>query len=145
MRLSASARPPAGRWAWQSKRVINWLNGSTLLGLGVARAGRAAVSGGPRGLLLASGYRFRFPAAGAFTVGNVVITSSQTWSGLVVDRPLLLEHEERHSWQYVLFGGLPFLPAYLVFAAWSQLRAGNPGALNPFEQRAGLLAGGYQT
>ena len=58
-------------------RVVgNLVNLSSLLGLAIARAGRATVRPGERGLLLAEGYRLNFPRAGAFTVGNVIVTGS---------------------------------------------------------------------
>ena len=41
-------------------------------------SGGATIKRGPRGLFLGEGYRFGFPVAGAFTVGNVITTSS-TW------------------------------------------------------------------
>jgi hypothetical protein len=95
---------------------------------------------GPRGLLLADGYRLPFPVAGAFTVGNVVLTSG-SWDR---HRPGLLEHEERHSWQWFWWAGLPFLPAYGICLVWSVLRTGDLAAGNVFEQRAGLVQGGYR-
>ena len=57
--------------------------------------------------------------------------------------PGLLGHEERHSTQYALCCGIPFLPLYFAAAGWSLWRAGNPGTANPFERHAGLAAGGY--
>nr|WP_212756071.1 hypothetical protein [Flexivirga aerilata] len=125
------------------KRIGNWLNGSTPLGLAVARVGGARVGPGPRGLRLASGYRLGFPVAGAFTVGNVVITSGD-WQQLQQDRPTLLEHEEQHSWQYLVCGGLPFLPLYAAALAWSWLRTGDYSSRNIFERNAGLALGGYR-
>lgn len=128
------------RW-WRVKQVANLANGSTLLGLGIACAGRAAVSRGQRGLLVAGGYRPRFPPATAFTVGNVVLTRhSADW---IARRPPLLRHEERHSWQYVACLGLPMLPLYALAVGWSYLRGGDPARHNPFERLAGLADGGY--
>jgi hypothetical protein len=125
------------------RRLGNWVNLSTPLGLLVARVGHASVRPGPRGLLLAEGYRLRFPVASAFTVGNVVITSAQ-WSDWTAHRPTLLEHEESHSWQWFSYLGVPFLPAYGAAMAWSVLRTGDRAAANVFERRAGLTLGGYQ-
>ncbi|MFS0716133.1 hypothetical protein ABC337_01590 [Arthrobacter sp. 1P04PC] len=152
------------------RQLANLLNGSTLLGLLLAAAARCRVASGPRGLILAAGYRWRLPHAAAFTVGNVVLfradadrvfdaasapppspsssspssSSSPDWAvpdgaGL----PWLLGHEERHSTQYALCCGIPFLPLYFAAAGWSLWRAGNPGTANPFERHAGLAAGGY--
>lgn len=120
----------------------NWLNLSTPLGLAVARLGRAHVRPGPRGLLLADGYRLGFPIALAFTVGNVLVTRGR-WDELLRTRPGLLEHEEAHSWQWLACAGLPFIPAYGVCLAWSVLRSGDLAAHNVFERQAGLVLGGY--
>ncbi len=122
------------------RRLGNRLNLSTALGLAVARLGRARVGPGPRGLLLAEGYRLPFPVAGAFTVGDVLITAAH-WHQL--DQGLL-EHEERHSWQWFWCAGLPFLPAYGACMLWSVLRTGDRAAANIFERRAGLSLGGYR-
>lgn len=125
------------------RRLGNWVNLSTPLGLLVARAGRATVRPGPRGVLLADGYRLSFPLASAFTVGNVLITSDR-WSALRTERPTLLQHEEGHTWQWFGCLGLPFLPAYAAAMGWSVLRTGDRAAANVFERRAGLALGGYR-
>ena len=132
----------AGRLARRDRirRLGNAVNLSTALGLAVARLGRASVRPGPRGLLLAEGYRLPFPVAGAFTVGDVLLTAGR-WDR---HRPGLLEHEERHSWQWFWCAGLPFLPAYGVAMAWSVLRTGDRAAANAFERGAGLVRGGYR-
>ena len=125
-------------------RVVgNLVNLSSLLGLAIARAGRATVRPGERGLLLAEGYRLNFPRAGAFTVGNVIVTGSD-FPTLVERHPDVMDHENTHAWQYLWCGGLPFLPLYVVAAGWSWLRTGDPATANPFERNAGLLRGGYQ-
>ncbi len=126
---------------WRARAVLNLLNGSTLFGMALARLGRARLSPGPRGLLLAGGYRPRLPAAPAFTVGNVVLTRHETdW---LTARPRLLAHEERHCTQYAACLGLPLLPLYTAASGWSWLRGGDPAVHNAFERRAGLLDGGY--
>jgi hypothetical protein len=38
-----------------------------------------------------------------------------------------------------------FLPAYLLAASWSLMRAGDPATRNVFERHAGLVSGGYLT
>jgi hypothetical protein len=58
-------------------------------------------------------------------------------------RPVLVKHEERHSWQYLCLIGLPMLPLYVVAAGWSWLRTGDFASRNPFERLAGLGDGGY--
>lgn len=128
--------------AERAKWCANWANGSTALGFAVARLGRARMTKGPRGLYLASGYRFGFPVAGAFTVGNVIV-SKENWHDLRLQRPLLITHEEQHSWQYVVCGGLPFIPLYVGALTWSWVRTGDFASRNVFERNAGLAMGGY--
>jgi hypothetical protein len=127
--------------AQKLKLVVNFVNLSTPAGFAVGLIGRARFSRGPRGLFLATGYRLRFPAAGAFTIGNVVLTRRDR--AYLDARPLLVEHEERHSWQYFCLIGLPLLPLYVVGAAWSWIRTGCPASRNPFERLAGLADGNY--
>lgn len=126
---------------WQAKRVANQLNGSTLLGLAVARASGARLSRGPRGLIFACRVRRRMAWAPVWTIGNVVLTPHrEDW---LHDRPRLVRHEERHSWQYAACLGLPMLPMYGVAALCSYVRTGDPGVRNAFERLAGLADGGY--
>lgn len=126
---------------WRVKALANAVNGSTLLGLALARLGRAELAPGPRGLHVAVGYRLRVPVASAFTVGNVVLT--RHGEGWLDRRPQMLRHEERHSWQYVACLGLPLVPLYLLAAGYSCLRGGDMAVHNVFEQWAGLTDGGY--
>lgn len=123
------------------RQAANLANGTTLLGLVLARAAGTAVSNGPRGLIIAAGYRWRIPHAGAFTLGNVIF--SRAHAGQLASNAGLLGHEEKHCSQYACCLGLPFLPLYFLAAGWSQLRTGNPGSANWFERLAGLEAGGY--
>lgn len=125
------------------RRVGNLLNLSSLLGFAIARLGRAGLAQGPEGLTLAEGYRPRFPVAGAFTVGNVVITASSV-ARLSDHHPDVLRHGSAHAWQYFWCGGLPFLPLYALAAGWSWLRTGDPASRNLFERGAGLHRGGYR-
>ena len=127
--------------AQRLRRAANLLNGSTLAGLAVALAARTRISRGPRGLVIAAGYRWRLPFAHAYTLGNVVLCRSTAEE--LASRPALLGHEERHCSQYAWCLGLPFIPLYLAAAGWSVLRTGNPGTANIFERQAGLAAGGY--
>lgn len=128
---------------WHLKAVVNTVNLATPVGALVAALGRARFRRGPRGLLLAADYRLPVPPAPAFTIGNVVI--SRRPAAYVDQRPRLLAHEERHSWQYVACLGLPMIPLYLVASGWSYLRGGDFGVHNPFERLAGLADGGYPT
>ena len=129
--------------AWRVKQVLNGVNGSTLLGLAVARAGRARLGRGPRGLMVATDYRLPLPVASAFTLGNVVTSKhDRAW---LDERPALMRHEERHTWQYVACLGLPMLPLYALAAGWSLLVGGDPAVHNAFERLAGLEDGSYPT
>lgn len=134
---------PTLRPAHRVRAVGNALNLSTLLGLGIARAGRARIRRGPQGLLLAENYRLSLPRAGAFCVGNVVLVPGRTLTELESRNPGTLNHEAAHAWQYFGMLGLPFLPAYALAATWSWLRTGDPASANWFERHAGLVAGGY--
>ena len=128
---------------WRVKRVVNYVNLTTPLGCAVATVGGARIAHGPRGLLIATGYRLRVPVASAFTVGNLVTTKHDP--GWLEDRPRLLRHEERHTWQYVACLGLPMLPLYLLAAGWSYLVGSDPAVHNAFERLAGLEDGDYPT
>lgn len=125
---------------WRS--VCNWINLSTPAGLGVARLGRCGVRRGPEHLWLAEDYRLGFPIAGAFTVGNVVITP-HTFDVLLKQNPNLLRHEAAHATQWAILGPL-FLPLYTGAMAWSWLRSGDRASHNVFETAAGLEHGGYR-
>lgn len=124
------------------RAVANAVNLTTPLGLGVSAIGRARVRRGPRGLLLAEHYGLPFPRAGAFTVGNVVVTA-RTLEDLTARCPGTLDHEDTHAWQYAAMLGLPFLPLYGLSCLWSWLRTGDWASGNPFERHAGLVEGGY--
>jgi predicted outer membrane lipoprotein len=121
--------------------VINVVNLSTPLGLAIGKAGRAHLSRGPRGVVLATSFRLPL-RAGALTVGDVVITRKTREQ--LLGRPALVRHELRHTAQYAWCLGLPLLPAYGIAAAWSWLRTGDPASRNVFERRAGLSDGGYR-
>ena len=122
------------------KVVGNFLNLSTVAGVLVGVVGRARFSRGPRGLLFANGYKLGFPVAGAFTIGNVILSKHER---AYFDDAALVRHEERHSWQYFCLIGLPMLPLYVVGVVVSFLLTGDPASRNPFERMAGLKEGGY--
>lgn len=139
----------AGQDAWaplssaeRRRRRANHLNLSTPVGLLVARLGGARRRPGPYGLVLAEGYRFRFPVASAFTIGDVIITA-HSFDALLRRTPDLLLHEELHARQYARCLGLPYLGLYVLAMGWSVLRTGDRASGNVFERRAGLVAGGY--
>lgn len=123
---------------------LNWINLSTPCGLAVAALSGCRVTTGPHGIIVAEGYRHRLPRAHAFTVGSVVLLRGTVPREASAAFSRLLEHEARHTRQYAAFLGMPFLPAYLVAAAYSLLRTGDPASRNVFERRAGLSDGGYR-
>jgi hypothetical protein len=126
------------------RRVVNLINLSTPLGLLLAVCGGAQLERGPRGVIVAHGYRSRIPAprASAVTVGDVVLLRL-TREQLRL-RPRLLDHEARHATQWAFFlGPAGFLPAYLLASLWSWWRCGDFALRNPFEVRADLADGGY--
>ncbi|MFC7385924.1 hypothetical protein [Sphaerisporangium rhizosphaerae] len=123
----------------RARQVVNYVNLSTPLGLLIAVAGRARVRRGEHGLLYAHGYRIRFPVAGAFTVGNVVVTAQE--EGCLTGA--LLRHEARHATQYAFCVGLPMLLLYVLAAGFSLVVCGHYASWNPFERLADLDEGGY--
>ena len=120
------------------RALANVVNFSTFAGITIAGVGRARISHGPRGLWYAEGYSLPFPVAGAFTVGNVIITPRS----IAEIGESAVAHEERHTWQYTVCGTL-FMPLYLVAMGWSWIRTGDRAARNVFERAAGLSDGGY--
>lgn len=133
----------ARRVRYRVRQVANLLNLTTPLGLVLGVGFGARPSRGPDGLVLATGYRLGFPPAGAFTIGNVVIT--QKSRDELLAQPRLLAHETRHATQYAACLGIPMLPLYLLASAWSWLRCRDFARRNVFECRAGLADGGYET
>jgi hypothetical protein len=127
------------RSRYRVRLAVNLLNGSTLAGLGAAKAGGARLARLPDGLLAGTGYRLPVPSAPAFTLGNVIITRRPA---LEPGTPLL-RHEARHSTQYAWCGGLLMLPLYFTAAGVSWLVSGDFGAWNVFERAAGLADGNY--
>jgi hypothetical protein len=127
------------------RRAVNWVNLATPLGLAVARLGRARISRGPYGLLIATGYRWRVPPVRgrAIAIGDVILLGLD--ENALARQPNLLAHEARHSAQYACWlGPIGFLPAYALASLWSWLRTGNPALANYFEVKAGLEDGGYR-
>jgi hypothetical protein len=130
------------RLGYRVRMVANAVNGSTLLGMLVATAGRARLSGGAHGLLVAERYRLPVPAASAFCVGNVILTKLDRDDLARADR--LFAHEARHATQYAWCSGPVMLPLYFLAAALSWALTGDFGSHNVFERRAGLADGGYR-
>jgi len=123
------------------RTVLNWINLSTLLGFAIAKMGGATITRRGRGTYLASGYRYNFPVASAFTVGSVIASKHDLV--YVTDRPLLLQHEDRHCTQYAFVFGVVMLPFYFLFVGLSYALAGDHSSYNPFERLANLSDGGY--
>lgn len=130
------------RLGYRVRMVVNAANGSTLLGMLVAAAGRARLSDGAHGLLVAERYRLPVPAAPAFCVGNVIVTRMDRDALTGADR--LLAHEARHATQYAWCAGPTMLPLYFIAAGLSWALTGDFGSRNVFERRAGLADGGYR-
>lgn len=128
--------------AHRTRAVVNAINLSTLLGLILGRLGRARLAWGPDGLVLGYGYRIPLPPAPAFTLGNVVLFRGTP--EVLERRPQLLVHEARHATQYAICLGPAMLVLYVLAAAWSWVRTGDPASRNVFERHAGLLDGGYK-
>jgi hypothetical protein len=128
---------------WYGVRLVgNVVNLTTIIGLLMAKAGGAKLHRRPHGIWLATGYRFGFPVASAFCLGNLLISHHDL--DFLLARPRLLLHEERHSWQYLVFLGAPYWLFYGIGMLWSLLRTGDRGSANPFEIAAGLADGGYE-
>jgi hypothetical protein len=123
------------------RTVLNWLNLSTLLGLGIAKVGGASIVRRGRGTYLATDYRFGFPVASAFTVGSVITSSHDL--AYFVERPVLLQHEDRHCTQYAFVLGVVMLPLYFLCVGISYAIAGDHSSYNPFERLANLADGNY--
>lgn len=124
------------------RSALNWMNGTTLLGVALAKLAGCELRSASQGLIFAHRYSPRLPAASAFTVGNVVLFRAGPEE--IARRPHLVAHEARHCTQYALCMGLPFLPAYFFAAGVSWLLTGDPASRNAFERAAGLGDGGYQ-
>jgi len=122
------------------REVLNWVNGSTALGLLIARAGNATLSRHDDGLWVAAGYR-GIASWRPFTVGNVVLTRHD--GRAFADRRGLRAHEARHSTQWAVLGPL-FIPLYFTEALISRVLTGDDAAGNAFEVLAGLRDGGYR-
>lgn len=143
MRVALPRLPRAGachpvRVDPRRRARLNLLNGSTLLGLALARVARGRPVRGADLLWLVEGHRL--PARAAFTVGDVVLHPRP---GGLVGRDALLRHERRHAEQYARCGGLPFLLLYGAATVGSHVLAGDRWSANPFETWAGLADGGY--
>jgi hypothetical protein len=140
--MSSSPPEALAQTPWTRLRtVLNWINLSTPLGLLIARLGRATITRRGRGTYLATGYRYGFPMASAFTVGSVI--TSKHGPEYFDQRPALLRHEDRHCTQYAFVLGVAMLPAYFLFVGLSWVIAGDHSSYNPFERLADLADGNY--
>jgi hypothetical protein len=123
------------------RTVLNWINLSTLLGLAIAKIGGATITRRGRGTYLATGYRYNFPVASAFTIGSVI--DSKHDLEYFADRQVLLRHEDRHCTQYAFVLGVVMLPFYFLCVGISYALAGDHSSYNPFERLANLADGNY--
>ena len=123
------------------RELANWANGSTLLGLALARAGGSRPVRDADGLWDASDLRLPM-ARRTFTVGNVVL--HRHGPGHLSSRPDLLRHESAHATQWAC-AGPAFLPLYLIECVLSWAITGDAANGNAFEVGAGLRRGGYPT
>lgn len=137
-------RPPATTpAAIRVRRIANWVNLGTPLGLAIAALGQARIRRGPYGLILALEFRHGPVRGRAMTIGDVVLIGLD--ERRLTERPQLLVHEARHAGQYSRWmGPLVFFPAYGLASLWSWLLTGNPALRNGFEVAADLVEGGYR-
>ncbi|WP_229067846.1 hypothetical protein [Actinoplanes sp. DH11] len=126
----------------RTRTVLTAVNGTTGIGLLIAKLTGTTIKRGPDGILIAENYRFRKPPASCFTVGSVIITRRSAEWLLDPRRAKLLRHESRHAAQYAAWGPL-FWPAYWLACGWSILLTRSYGVRNHFEKRAGLADGNY--
>jgi hypothetical protein len=128
---------------YQIRELVNWINGSTLLGMAAAGVSRTRLSRGSNGLFIGHGYRLAVPPRRnrAFTLGNVVLCRYS--DAELANHPTLLVHEARHATQYAWCLGVVMLPLYFLAAGWSWIRTGDYASRNVFERKAGLADGGY--
>lgn len=131
---------PQTHWT-RVRTVVNWINLSTVLGLLVAHLGGATITRRGRGTYLATGYRYRFPVAGAFTIGSIIASKHDL--AYLQARQVLLRHEDRHCTQYAFALGPVMLPLYFAGVGISYVLAGDHSSYNPFERLANLSDGGY--
>jgi hypothetical protein len=131
-----------GMWP-AARTLLTAVNGTTLIGLGIAVLTGARIRRGPGGIVVAEGYRRKVPPATCFTVGSVIITRRSAEWLLDESRAGLLAHESRHAGQYAVLGPL-FWPAYWACCGYSWAATGTYGARNVFERHAGLERGGYR-
>ena len=121
---------------------MNWWNGSTLVGLALARLTGSARHPGPYGTIIAERYPLPLPVAPCFVIGDVIFTRGSARWLLAPEQWPIRRHELRHTEQYALFGPL-FLPIYAAGCAWSYALTGHFATRNPLERSAGLADGGY--
>ena len=121
------------------REVLNWVNGTTALGLLMARLGHAETRRHEDGLWVAARYR-GVGTQRTFTVGNVMLTRHDAHA--FAGRSALRAHEVRHSNQWAALGPL-FVPLYYAEALISWVLTRDDAAGNAFEVLAGLRDGGY--
>lgn len=129
----------SGRRRARLRAAANWVNGATVTGLLLARAGGSRPVRDANGIWHAAG--FRGPnRARVVTIGNVVLHSHGVEH--LRRRPDLLAHETTHATQWA-WTGPAFVPLYLAESLISWAVTGDPASGNAFELGAGLRRGGY--
>jgi hypothetical protein len=128
----------------RARTLLTALNGTTLVGLAIAKLTGATIRRGRDGVLIAENYARTIPRNTCFTVGSVIITKRTAEWLLHEKRSALFDHESRHVSQYAVLGPL-FWPAYYLCCGYSYAMTGSYGCRNALEKHAGLHAGGYPT
>lgn len=123
------------------REAVNWANGSTLLGLAIARASGSSPVRVADGLWDAPGIRGPHGRR-VFTVGNVVLHRHD--ADHLRRRPGLMAHEAAHATQWA-WAGPALVPVYLAECLVSWAVTGDTANGNAFEIGAGLERGGYPT
>ncbi|GAA0482754.1 hypothetical protein Ade02nite_66190 [Paractinoplanes deccanensis] len=126
-----------------ARSIVTAVNGTTAVGLLVAKLGGAKLRRGRNGVLIAEGYRLPVPPATCFTVGSVIMTRRTAEWLLSDEKAALFGHESNHATQYAVLGPL-FWPAYWLACGYSYAVARHYGTRNIFERMAGLESGGYR-
>ncbi len=167
------SRRTTGTRAELIRATGNLINLSTPFGLLLARAGGCSVRPGPERLRLAEGYRWNLPIAGAFTIGDVILTKGGfAWGrpsrakpdalpdtvlpdtvlpdtaipDTVLPNTAIPDTVLAHEARHAwqwAVLGAGFLPGYLAAMTWSWLMTGDLASRNVFERLAGLADGGY--
>ncbi len=128
--------PPPLDWLRLDMNAI-----ASLAGLLAATIAGAHCDGITGDLVLICGGASNWGWGGGTTFGNVYVTSASVID--VLGSPNLVSHEDRHTWQWALFGPVLFPLAYEEQSVRSWSLTGSYACGNLFEMHAGLAKGGY--